>query len=173
MFLSPKSVNMLPYMSKGTLLMWKKVWTLNCCSIAKLCLTLPPHGLQQARLVCHSPSPGVCSNSYPLSRWCHPTILSSVVPFSYCLQSFLAPESFPVSLLFPSGGQSISFSFNISPSNVYSGLISLGLTGLIYLQSKGLSRVFSNTTVQKYQSFSAQPSLWSNSHIHTWLLEKP
>ena len=130
-------------------------------------------GLQHASLPsCPSQSPRVCSNSCPLSWWCHPTISSSAAPSSSCLQSFPASMSFPMSRLFASGGQSINFS--ISPSSEYSGLISLGLTGLISLLSKRLaiSRVFSSTTVQKHQFFSIQPSLWSNSHIHTWLLKK-
>ena len=100
--------------------------------------------------------------------WCHPTISSSVVPFSSCLQSFPASGSFPMSQLFASGGQKYwSFSFSISPSNEYLDWFPLGWTGWISLQSKGLSRVFSNTTVQKHQFFSTQLSLWSNSHIHT------
>ena len=136
--------------------------------------SLQPHGLQHSRLPCPSPCPGACSNSYPLSQWCHPTISTSVIPFSSCLQSFPASESFPVSQLFTSGGQSIgtSVSASVLLMNIQDGF-PLGLTGLISLQSKGLSRVFSNTTVQKHQFFSAQPSLWSNSPIHTWLLEKP
>ena len=119
-------------------------------------------------------SPGACSNSCPLSWWCHPTISSSVVPFSPCLQSFPASESFPMSQFFASGGQSIgaSASASVLPMTIQ-GWFPLGLTGLISLLSKGLSRVFSNTTVRKHQFFSAQPSLWSNSHIHIWLLEKP
>ena len=218
-----------------------------------------------ARPLCPSPTPGVYSDSCPLSRWCHPTISSSVVPFSSCLQSFPGSRSFPMSQFFASGGQIIgvwlssnqstlghlfspsvmfdslwrqglqharflcpllsprdcsnscllswwcylsnhvifcrplllllsifpsirvfsnesilrirwpkywSFSFSISPSNEYAGLIPLGLTGLISLQSKGLSSVFSNTTVQKHQFFSSQLSSQSNSHIHTWPLEK-
>ena len=136
--------------------------------------SLPPHGLQHARLPCLSPTPGAYLNSCPSSQWCHPTISSSVVPFSSHLQSFPASGSFLVSQLFTSGDQSIgSFSFSISPSNEYSGWFPLRLTGWISLQSKGLSRVFPNTTVQKHKFFSTQLSLWSNSHIHTWLLEKP
>ena len=96
-----------------------------------------------------SPTPRIYSNSYPLSWWCCPTISSSVIPFSSCLQSFPASGSFQMSQLFTLGGQSIGFSFNISPSNEYLGLISLGWTGWITMLSKGLSRVFSNTTVQK------------------------
>ena len=113
-----------------------------------------------------------CSNSRPLSRWCHPTISSSVVPFSSCLQSFPALGYFPMSWFFSSGGQSTSISAPVLPTYIQ-GWFSLGLIGLISLQSEGLSRVFSNTTVQKHQFFCTQPSLWSNSHIHTWLLEKP
>ena len=136
--------------------------------------SLRPHGLQQARVPSPSLSPGVCSSSGPLNRWCHPTILSSVVPFSSCLQSFPASGSFLMSQLFASGGQSIgvSASSSVLPMNIQDWF-TLVLTGLISLLSKGLSRVFSNTTVQKHQLFSALPSSWSNSHIHTWLLEKP
>ena len=136
--------------------------------------SLRPHGLQQARVPSPSLSPGVCSSSGPLNRWCHPTILSSVVPFSSCLQSFPASGSFLMSQLFASGGQSIgvSASSSVLPMNIQDWF-TLVLTGLISLLSKGLSRVFSNTTVQKHQLFSALPSSWSNSHIYTWLLEKP
>ena len=135
---------------------------------------LQPYGLQHTRLPCPSPSPRACSNSCLLSQWYHPTISSSVIPFSSCPQSFQASGSFPASRLFASGGQSIqaSVSASVFPTNIH-GCFPLGLTGLIYLESKGLSRVFSSTTVQKHQFFSTQPSLWSNSHIHTWLLEKP
>ena len=116
----------------------------------------------------------VCSNSCPLSRWCHPTISSSVVPFSSRPQSFPASGSFPMSGLFTSGDQSIgaSASASVFPMNIQ-GWFPLELIGLISLQSTELSRVFSNTTVQKHQFFGAQPSLWPRSHIHTWLLEKP
>ena len=121
--------------------------------------SLRPHGLQHTRPPCPSPTPGVYSSSWLLSWWCHPTISSSVVPFSSGLRSFPASGSFLMSQFFTSGGQSIgSFSFSISPSNEYSGLISFR-TGWISLQSKGLSRVFSNTTVQKHQFFCAQLSL--------------
>ena len=135
---------------------------------------LQPHGLQQTRLPCLPPSPAAYSNSYPLSPWCHPTISSSVIPFSSCPQSFSASGSFLVSQLFASGGQSIgaSASAAVLPVNVQDSF-PLGLTNLISLQSKGLSRVFSNTRAQKHQFFSTQPSLWSNSHTHTWLPEKP
>ena len=121
--------------------------------------SLWPHRLQHARLPCPSLPPRVCSNSCPLSRWCHLTILSSVIPFS-CLQSF------SVSHLFTSGGQSIGASASVLSMNIQAWF-SLELTGWISLQYKGLSRVFSNATVQKHQFFGAQPSLWSNSHIHT------
>ena len=135
--------------------------------------SLQSHGLQNARLSCPSPSPGACSNSCPLSRWCHLIISSSVVPFS-ALQYFPASGSFPMSQLFKSGGQSIgaSTSASVLPMNIQY-LFPSGLTALISLLSKGPSRVFSYTTIQMHQSFSIQPSSWSNSHIHTWLLEKP
>ena len=119
-------------------------------------------------------SPGVCSNSCSLSWWCYPTISSSVAPFSFCLQSFQASGSFLMSWLFASGGQSIgaSASTSVLPMNIQNWF-PLGLTGLISLLSKGLSRVFSSSIVQKRQFFGTQPSLWFNSHICTWLLEKP
>ena len=131
--------------------------------------SLRPHGLQHARPPCPSPTPGVYSNSCPLSQWCHPTITSSVIPSSSHLQSFPASGSFSSgSALHIRWPKYWSLNFSISPSNEYSGLISFGLTGL----SKGLSRVFSNITVWKHQFFSAWPSLHSNSHIRRWLLEK-
>ena len=131
-------------------------------SVSQLCHSvmsdsLWPHRLKQARLPCPSPTPEACSNSYPSSRWCHPTILSSVVSFSSCLQSFPASGSFQMSQFFTSGGQSIGVS--VSASNEYYDWFPLGWTGWISLQSKGLSRVFSNTTVQKHQFFSTQLSL--------------
>ena len=141
-------------------------------SVAQLCPALRLHGLQHARPPCLSPTPIVYSNSCPLSRWCHPNISSSVIPFS-CLQSFPASGSFPMSQFFAAGGQSISFNFSISPSMTIQDWFPLGWTGWISLQSKGLSRALSNTTVQKHQFFSTQPSSQSNSHIHTWPLEKP
>ena len=136
--------------------------------------SLWPRGLQHTRPPCPSPTPGAYSNSCPLSQWCHPTISSSVVPFSSCLQSFPASRSFPMSQFFPSGGQSIgvSASASVLPMNIQDWF-PLGWTGWASLLTKGLSRVFSNTTVQKHQFFSAQPSSQSNSHIHTWPLEKP
>ena len=134
--------------------------------------SLQPHGLQHTRLLCPPLSPGVCLNSCPLSQWYHPTISSSVTLFS-CLQSFPASGSFPVSGLFTSGDQSIraSASATALPMNIQ-GWFPFGLTGLISLLSRGLSRAFSSTTIRKHQFFGAVLSLWSNSHISTWLLEK-
>ena len=121
--------------------------------------SLRPHGLQHTRSPCPSPTPGVHSDSCPLSRWCHPTISSLVVPF-LCLQSFPASGSFPMSQFFTSGGQSIGFSASASvlPMNIQD-LFPLGWTGWISLLSKELSKVFSNTTVQKHQFFVTQVSL--------------
>ena len=136
--------------------------------------SLSPHGLQHARLPCPSPSPRVCLNSCPLNQWCHPTISSSVVPFSSCLQSFPASSSFPVNWLFTSCSQSIggSTSASVLPINIQ-GWFLLGLTGLVSLLSKELLRVFSSTTVRRHQFLGAQPSSWSNFHIGTWLPERP
>ena len=111
-----------------------------------------PHGLPHARLPCPSPSPRVCSDSLQLSRWCHPTISSSAPVFSFRLQPFPASESFPMSWVFASGGQSIGASATVFPMNIQ-GWFPLGLTGWISLQSKGLSRVFSNTMIEKHQLF--------------------
>ena len=132
-----------------------------------------PHGLQHTRPACPSPTPGVHPNPCPSSRWCHPAISSSVVPFSSPLQSFPASGSFPMSQLFTTGVQSngVSSSASDLPVNVQDWL-PLRWTGWIFLQSRGLSRVFSNTAVQKHQFFDAQLSSQSNSHIHIWLLEK-
>ena len=136
--------------------------------------SLRPHELQHVRPPCPSKTPGVYSNSCPLSWWCHPTTSSSVVPFSSHLQSFPASGCFQMSQFFESGHQSIgvSLSASVLPMNIQDRF-PLEWNGLISLQSKELSRVFSNTTVQKHQFFSTQLSLQSNSHIHTWLLEKP
>ena len=136
--------------------------------------SLRPHGLQHTRLPYPSPTPGVYSDSCPLSWWCHPAISSSVVPSSSCPQSLTASESFPICQFFTSGGQSIgvSASASVPPMNIQDWF-PLGWTGWISLQSKGLSGVFSNTTVQKHQFFGAQLSSQSNSQIHTWPLEKP
>ena len=143
----------------------------NCSFVSD---SLLPHGLQHARTPCPSPTPRVYPNPCPLSRWWHPTISSSVVPLSSCPQSLPASGSFLVSQLFTSGGQStgVSALASVLPMNTQDWS-PLGWIGWISLQSKGLSRVFSNTTVQKHQFFSAQLSSQSNSHIHTWLLEKP
>ena len=136
--------------------------------------SLQPHESQHARLPCLLPTTGVHSNSVPLSRWCHPAITSSVVPFSSCPQSLPASESFPRSQLFAWGGQSNGVSALVSflPKNTQ-GWSPSECIGWISLQSKGLTRVFSNTTVLKRQFFGTQLSSQSNSHIHTWLLEKP
>ena len=136
--------------------------------------SLRPHEPQHARPPCPSPTPRVYPNSCPFSRWYHITISSAVVPFSSCLQSFPAPGSFHMSQLFTSGGQNTGSSASASflPKKSQ-GRSPAEWTGWISLQSKGVSRVFSNTTVQKHQFFGAQLSLWSNSHIHTWPLEKP
>ena len=133
-----------------------------------------PHEPQHARPPCSLPTPRVHPNPCPSSRWCHPTISSSVVHFSFCPQSFPASGYFQMSQLFASGGQSIGVSASTSllPMNTQDWS-PLGWTGWISLQYKGLSRVFFNTTVQKHQFFSAQLSSQSNSHIHTWPLEKP
>ena len=135
--------------------------------------SLWPHGLQHARLPCPSLSPAVYSNSWPLSWWCHPNVLSCVFPISSCPQSFPTSGSFPMSQFFASGGQSVgaSASASVLPVNIQNWF-PFRLTSLI-LQSKRLSRVFSCTRVKKHQFFGAQPSLQSNSHIHTWLLENP
>ena len=156
-----------------------KKWQYACCMVAyrnqydgftvqfsaQLCPMLWHYGLWHTRPSCPSPPPRACSNSCPSSQWCHPTVSSSVVPFSSCPQSFPASGSFQMSQLFTSGGQSIgvSASASVLPMNIQNWF-PLGLTSLISLQSKGLSRIFSNTTVQKHQFFGAQLSLWSNSH---------
>ena len=136
--------------------------------------SLRPHESQHARPPCPSPTPGVHSESCPSSQWCHPAISSSVFPFSSCPQSFPASGSFPMSQLFAWGGQSTGVSASASfPPKKSQGWSPSEWTGWISLQSKGLSRVFSNTTVQKHQFFNAQLSSQSNSHIHTWPQEKP
>ena len=135
--------------------------------------SLRPHESQHTRPPCPSPTPGVHSDSCPSSQWCHPAISSSVVPFSSCPQSLPASESFPMSQLFAWAGQSIGVSASTSFPPKKSQGWSSEWTGWISLQSKGLSRVFSNTTVQKHQFFSTQLSSQSNSHIHTWPQEKP
>ena len=155
-----------------------------CCTVSKFSSvqfshsvvseSLWPHELQHARPPCPSPTPRIHSKSHPLSRCCHSAILSSVVSFFSCYQSLPASESFPMSQLFPRGGQSIGVSAlaSVFPKNTQDWS-PLAWTGWNSLQSKGLSRVFSNTTVQKHQLFNTELSSQSNSHIHTWLLEKP
>ena len=136
--------------------------------------SLWPHGLQHPRLPFLSLSPRACSNSCPLSQWCHPTISSPVTPFSSCPHFFPESGSFPKSWFFTSGNQSIGASTSASVLSMnLQGWFPLGLAGLISLQSKGLSRVLSSTTTWTHQFFSAQPPLRSNSHICTWLLAKP
>ena len=144
-------------------------------SVAQSCLIIcDPHEPQHTRPPCPSPTAGVYPNLYPLTQWCHPTISSSVIPFSSCHQSFPASGSFQMSQVFASGDQSIgvSASASVLPMNTQDWA-PLGWTGWISLQSRELSRVFSNTTVQKHQFFGTQLSSQSNSHIHTWPLEKP
>ena len=136
--------------------------------------SLQPHGLQHTRLPYPSSTQGACSNSCPLTQWCHPTISSSVIPFSSCLRYCPASGSSPVSQFFTSGGQSTgaSTSASVLPMNIQNWF-PLGLTGWISLHSQGLSRVFSNTTGQEHHFSGAQPFLWCNFHIPIWLLEKP
>ena len=156
---------------QATTMVWKYPTHMSLLLFSYLVVSnsLQLHGLQHTRLPCPSLSPRVCSNSCPLSQRCRPTISSSGAPFSSCPQSCPASRSFPISQLFESGGQSVGDSASILPMNIQ-GWFPLGLTGLISLQSKGLWRAFSNTTVQ---FFGAQPFLLSTSHICTWLLEKP
>ena len=151
-----------------TIAVFSSVQTLSCVH------SLRPHESQHARPPCPSPAPGVYSNSCPSSRWCHPAISCSVVPFSSCPQSLPASGSYPMSQLFTWGDQSIgvSASASVLPMNTQDWS-PLGWTGGISSQPKQLSRVFSNITVQKHQFFDAQLSSQSNSHIHTWPLEKP
>ena len=150
------------------------LWGLQFSSVSQSCPTLWPHESQHARTFCPSPTPGIHPSSCSSSRWCHPAISSSVFPVSSYPQSLPASESFPMSQLFTSGAQSIGVSALASalPKNTQHWS-PFEWTGWISLQSKGLSRVFSNTTVQKHQFFGAQLSSWSNSHIHSWSLEKP
>jgi len=165
-----------PYFS---IIIYCKILNLVLCaiqvsSVTQSCPTLcDPMDYSMPGFPCPSPTPRACSNSCPSSRWCHPTISFSVIPFSSYLPSFPASGSFPGSQFFTSGDHSIGASAStlVLPMNIQDWF-PLGLTGWISLQSKGLSRVFSNTTVQKPQFFGAQLTLWSNSHIHTWLLEK-
>ena len=169
---------------------WADPWELQCfnpssatslifikvVAVQSLCPSLcNPMGLQHIRLCCPSLSPGVCSDSCPVNQWCYLTISFSTILFSFCLQSFPASGSFTLSWLFMSGCPGIGASAlaSLLPMNIQ-GWFPLGLTGFISLQSKGLSRVFSNTTThQGSNSSGLKPSLRSNSHIHTWPLEKP
>ena len=160
------------------LLLWRKITQHQFSSVqfshSVVSDSLQPHELQHARPPCPSPTPRVHSDSLPSSPWCHPPISSLVVPFSSCPQSLPASESFPMSQLFASGGQSTGASALASfLSKKSQGWSPSEWTGWISLQSKGLSRVFFNTTVQKHQFFGTQPSSQFNSHIHTWPLEKP
>ena len=131
-----------------------------------------PHGLQHARPPCPSPPPRIHPSSCPLNWWFYPTVSSSASFFSFCLQSFPALVSFPMSQLFASGAQSSGASALSLPMSIQDWF-PLQLTSLISLLSKGLSRVFSRTTIQKHRFFGAQPSLWSNCHIRTWLMKRP
>ena len=143
-----------------------------CCSVAQLCLTLcNPMDYIACQASCPSLSPRVCSNSCPLSQWCHPTVSSSVTPLASCPQSFPESGSFPVSQLFASGDQSTVAlaSASVIPMSIQSWF-PLGLTGFISLMSKGLSRVFSSTTIRTHQIFGTQLSLWSSSQVHMQLL---
>ena len=145
-----------------------------CCSVTQSCLTLRHLWTAARQAPLSFTISRACLNSCALSQWCHPTILSSVIPSSSCLQSFPASWPFLMSQLFTSGGQSIEVSASASIISInIQDWSSLGWIGWISLQCKRLSRVFSNTTVQKIQFFLTQPSLWSNSYIHTWLLVKP
>ena len=146
---------------------FSSLWNQTHFSHSVLSNSLWPHGLKHIRRPCPSPTPRACTNSCPSSPWCHPTISSSVVPFSSCLQSFRASGCFPMIQFFTSGSQSIAVSASASvlPMNIHDWF-PLGLTDLVSLQSKGHLRVFSNTIVQKHQFFGTQLSLWSNSHIH-------
>ena len=164
----------IPYNFSSTFFVWNS-WSVQfSCSLVSNFLR--PHELQHTKPPCPSPTPWVHPNPCPLSRRCHPTISSFVVPFSSCPQSFPASGSFQMSQLFASDGQSIgvSASTSVLPMNTQDFRIHpLGWNGWISLQSKGLSKAFSHTTVQKHQFFGAQLSSYSNSHIHTWPLEKP
>ena len=157
---------------KGVGRLWGHIQSVQFSSVVSD--SLLPHESQHARPLCPSPTPGVHSNSCPSSRWCHPAISSSVIPFSSCPWSLPPSGSFPMSQLFAWCGQSIGVSAlaSVLPMNTQDWS-PLEWTGWNSLQSKGLSRVFSNTTLQKHQFFSAQPYSQSNSHIHTWPQEKP
>ena len=165
-------LNLVPSMFKSVFLLY--LFSSVQFSHSVMSSSLRPHELQHTRPPCPSPTPRVYPNSHPSSRWCHPAISFSVIPFSSCPQSFQASESIPASQLFTWGGQSTGVSALASflPKKSQ-GWSPLEWTGWISLQSKGLSRVFSNTTVQTHQFFSTQPSSQFNSRIYTWPLEKP
>ena len=164
-----------------TICMWacvvfilRAIWWFVVQSLSSIQLCNWPHGLQPTRLPCPSLSPRVCSNSCPLSWWCHPTIPSSVIPFSSCFQSFPASESFLMSQLFTPVGQSIGASASaISPSSEYSGLISFRIDWFDLLAVWGTLKSLLQHHSLKHQFSMLKSSLWSNSHIRTWLLEKP
>ena len=158
--------------------MGKKIFKLYICSVqfsgSVVSNSLQPHGLQHTMPPCPSPSPRVCPSSRSLHRWCHPAVSSSDTLFSFCPQSFPASRTFPVSQLFASDDQTYgpSASASILPMSIQ-GCFSLRLTGLTFLLSKGLSGVFSSTTVWKHQFLGILPSLWSSSHNQTWPLGRP
>ena len=160
-------VGVLPLTQHGSILLclMMPITSVEKCSVQSghSAMSDPWHGLQHAKLPCPLPTPRTCSNSFPLSQWCHPTISSSVVPFSSCLQSFPTSRSFPMSQFFTSGSQSIGAlaSASLLAMNIQ-GWFPLGLTGLVSLLSKGLSRVSPYTTGWRHQFFDAQLSLWSN-----------
>ena len=152
----------------------QQCWESQSVSRSVMSDSLQAYGPELTRLPCPSPSPWSLLKLMSFEWWCHPTILSSVIPFSSCLQSFLASGSFPKSQFFTSGGQSIGVSASASVLSMnIQDWIPFGWSGWISLQSKGLSKVLSNTTIQNHQFFGVQLSVQSNSNIHTWLLEKP
>ena len=151
-------------MFKKSSLFKRKLWVIVVQSLSHVTPIFSPHELQHTSLPCPSLSPGVWSNSCPLSQWCHWTISSAINPFPSCPQSFPASGSFPMNELFASGGQSIGALASVLPVNIQ-GWFPLGLTGLISLLSKGFSRVYSSSTVWNHQFFGAHPSFWSNSHM--------
>ena len=155
-----------PWWASAILIRWERIWKSGCSSVSKSCLTLCDP------MDCSTPGSPVL-HSLPEFAHIELVVLSNQLnPFSFCLQTFPASGSFPVSQLFTSEGQSIGASASVLPMN-NQGWFPLGLTDLISLWAKRLSRVFSSTTIQKHQFFSTQPSFWSNSHVRTWLLEKP
>ena len=166
--------NVTPNIAQTTKIVVTKYMYISQFSCSVVFESLQPHESQHTRPPCPSPTPRIYSNSCPSSRWCHPAILSSVIPFSSCPQSLPASGSFSMSQFFAWGGQRIGVSAStlVLPMNTQHWS-PLGWTGWISLQSKGLSRVFSNNTVQKHQFFGVHISSQSNSHTHIWPLEKP